>query len=94
MATKSGKYGGLDKWFSENWVDMSRPKKGGGYEPCGRKKADGSRNYPKCLPAKKAAKLSPAERASAVSRKRKVESQSGSSGKGRKPNYVSTKRSK
>lgn len=28
--------GGLDKWFKEKWVDISRPKKGGGFEPCGR----------------------------------------------------------
>ena len=23
--------GGLTKWFGENWVDISRPKKGGGF---------------------------------------------------------------
>ena len=28
--------GGLTKWFKEGWVDISRPKKGGGYMPCGR----------------------------------------------------------
>ena len=33
---------GLDKWFKENWVDIGAPKKGGGYEKCGRAKADGS----------------------------------------------------
>ena len=38
--------GGLTKWFKEKWVDISRPKKGGGYMPCGRKKA-GSKKYPK-----------------------------------------------
>lgn len=84
------KYGGLDKWFSENWVDLSRPKKGGGYEPCGRPKAGDAKNYPKCLPARKAAQLSSSEKASAISRKRKVERQAGF-GKGRKPNYVATK---
>ena len=26
--------GGLKKWFGEKWVDISRPKKGGGYAPC------------------------------------------------------------
>ena len=24
--------GGLTKWFSENWVDISAPKKGGGFK--------------------------------------------------------------
>ena len=28
---------GLKKWFSENWVDIGAPKKGGGYKKCGRK---------------------------------------------------------
>ena len=61
--------GGLTKWFKENWVDISRPKKGGGYKPCGRKKA-GSKKYPKCVPASKAARMTPAERRSAIRRKR------------------------
>ena len=26
---------GLKKWFSEKWVDISAPKKGGGYKECG-----------------------------------------------------------
>ena len=26
--------GGLKKWFSEKWVDISAPKKGGGYKVC------------------------------------------------------------
>lgn len=63
---------GLDDWFGkENWVDISAPKKGGGYEKCGRKSADDSeRGYPKCVPAAKAAKMSKKEVASAVRRKR------------------------
>ena len=63
--------GGLTKWFKENWVDISRPKKGGGYEKCGRKKAK-SKKYPKCVPASKAARMTPAQRRSAISRKRKA----------------------
>lgn len=63
----------LDKWFKEDWVDLSRPKKGGGFEPCGRRDAD-SGKYPKCVPAAKAAKMTPGEIASAVRRKRKAES--------------------
>ena len=31
--------GGLSKWFRQNWVDISRPKKGGGYAKCGRSRA-------------------------------------------------------
>jgi len=61
--------GGLTKWFKEKWVDISRPKKGGGYAPCGRKKA-GKKKYPKCVPASKAARMTPAERRSAIRRKR------------------------
>ena len=63
----------LDKWFKEKWVDISRPKEGGGFEPCGRNDAS-SGKYPKCVPASKAAKMSAEEIASAVRRKRKAES--------------------
>ena len=31
--------GGLTRWF-KNWVDISRPKKKGRYQPCGRKKQE------------------------------------------------------
>jgi len=75
--------GGLTKWFKENWVDISRPKKGGGYEKCGRKKAK-SGKYPKCVPAAKAARMTPAQRRSAISRKRKAGNPGG------KPTMVST----
>jgi hypothetical protein len=61
----------LDKWFKEDWVDMGSPKKGGGYEKCGRKSANGSsRSYPKCVPAAKAASMTESQRRSAVIRKR------------------------
>ena len=75
--------GGLTKWFKEDWVDISRPKKGGGFEKCGRTKS-GKRSYPKCLPAAKAAKLTPAQRRSAIRRKRAAGNPGG------KPTYVST----
>jgi len=42
------KKGGLDEWFDEQWVDISRPKSGGGFEPCMRDEKKG--RYPKCLP--------------------------------------------
>ena len=63
--------GGLTKWFKESWVDISRPKKGGGYMPCGRKTSKKGK-YPKCVPAAKAARMTPAQRRSAIRRKRKA----------------------
>jgi len=77
----------LSQWFRENWVDLSRPKKGGGYEPCGRKDADEGK-YPKCVPASRAAKMTPEEIKSAVRRKRKAESTKRREGK--KPINVDT----
>ena len=79
--------GGLSRWFKENWVDISRPKKGGGYEPCGRKEA-GKKGYPKCVPASRAASMSQEQIRSAVSRKRKAES--GAVRQDKKPVNVST----
>ena len=75
--------GGLTKWFKENWVDISRPKKGGGCEKCGRSNAK-SKKYPKCVPAAKAARMTPAQRKSAISRKRKAGNPGG------KPTMVKT----
>ena len=63
----------LDRWFGERWVDISRPKKGGGFEPCGRADAE-SGKYPKCVPAARAARMTPTQIASAVRRKRRAES--------------------
>jgi len=65
------KSGGLTKWFNEKWVDISAPKKGGGYKECGRKSASKSkRGYPKCVPAAKAARMTKGEKKSAIARKR------------------------
>ena len=51
--------GGLTKWFKEDWVDISAPKKGGGYKKCGRTSSErGKRGYPKCVPAAKAGRMS------------------------------------
>ena len=80
MARSSG---GLTRWFKENWVDISRPKKGGGYEKCGRSKAK-SGKYPKCVPAAKAARMTAAQKRSAISRKRKAGNPGG------KPTMVKT----
>ena len=63
--------GGLSKWFKEEWVEISRKKKGGGHPPCGRKKAKtSSSGYPKCVPKSKASKMSASQKKSAVQRKR------------------------
>ena len=64
--------GGLTKWFKkEKWVDISAPKKGGGYEKCGRSKAKGSkRSYPKSVPSAKAKRMIKSQIRSAVKRKR------------------------
>ncbi len=62
---------GLKKWFSEDWVDISAPKKGGGFKACGRSSAKKTeRGYPKCVPAAKANKMSKSQIDSAVKRKR------------------------
>jgi len=84
--TDVARAGGLTKWFGENWVDISRPKKGGGYKSCGRKKAKKSRKgYPKCVPAAKAASMSKSQKRSAIRRKR-----SKKQGVGGKPTMVKT----
>ena len=81
--------GGLDKWFKQNWVDISR-KKDGKHPPCGRKKASTSaKGYPKCVPASKAASMTKSEKTSAVRRKR-----SKAQGVGGKPTNVATKAKK
>jgi hypothetical protein len=59
----------LKKWFKEEWVDISRPKKGGGYQKCGRSKAK-SGKYPKCVPKAKASRMTAAQKRSAIRRKR------------------------
>ena len=76
----------LRKWVGEKWVDIGAPKKNGKFQPCGRKKAKGSkRKYPKCVPAAKAAGMSASQRKSAVSRKRAK-----AQGVGGKPTNVKT----
>ena len=77
--------GGLTKWFREGWVDISRKRKGGGHPPCGRKSARGKAGgYPKCVPASKAARMTKAQKASAIRRKRRAGNPGG------KPRNVST----
>ena len=79
---------GLTKWFDQKWVNIGAPKKGGKYQPCGTSGVGGS-GYAKCVPVAKAGAMSPAQKKSAVTRKRK----SGTPEKGVKgqsPKNVST----
>jgi hypothetical protein len=78
---------GLTQWFKEKWVDLSRPKEGGGFEPCGREDASGGK-YPKCVPAARAARMTPEQIESAIRRKRMAESREKREGK--KPIMVPT----
>ena len=75
--------GGLTKWFKENWVDISAPKKKGKFQKCGRPKKS-KRGYPKCVPASKAKSMTATQRKSASQRKRAA------GNKGPKPTYVKT----
>lgn len=81
----------LKEWFKEKWVDISRPKPGGGFEPCGRDDASTGK-YPKCVPASRAARMTPEQIESAVRRKRRAESTEARDGK--KPINVPTDKEK
>ena len=61
----------LTNWFKQDWVDIGAPKKGGGFEKCGRGSTNkGSRKYPKCVPRATANRMTASEIRSAVKRKR------------------------
>ena len=80
----------LKEWFGKgpkgDWVDIGAPKKGGKFQPCGRKSAKKSkRKYPKCVPRSKARNMTKSQIRSAVSRKR-----SKAQGVGGKPTNVRT----
>jgi hypothetical protein len=74
--SKKKNHGGLDDWFHhEKWVDVSRPKKDGGYEACGR--GDTSKGKkPVCTPANKAKNLTHKERKNRIRQKRHKEKES------------------
>lgn len=81
----AGAKGGLDKWFKEKWVDISKTNPDGSHPPCGR--SDTSKGgYPKCRKVRVAAKMTKKQKKASVARKRRVE-KSGDKGSGRKPNY-------
>jgi len=66
-------HGGLDDWFNkEHWKDVSRPKKDGGFEDCGRGETSTGKK-PVCVPANKAKNLSDKERKNRIRQKRNKE---------------------
>lgn len=79
---------GLLKWRDEKWVDLGRPLPDGGWAPCGRPSARKGK-YPKCVPLKKAKKMTPEQRRLALARKRRAEAKV-SRKKGRKPRMIRT----
>lgn len=78
--------GGLDKWFGENWVDISKTNADGSHPPCGREDASKG-SYPKCRKVRVAAKMTDKQKKASTARKRKAE-KGGNKGSGRKPNYA------
>ena len=65
MAVRKTKKGlALKRWFKEDWKDVRTGK------PCGRKKGEKRKGYPKCVPLAKARSMSKGQKRSAVSRKR------------------------
>ena len=78
--------GGLDKWFKEKWIDISKTNPDGSHPPCGR--SDTSKGgYPKCRKVRVAARMTKKQKKASVARKRRVEKE-GTKGSGRKPNYA------
>jgi hypothetical protein len=66
-------HGGLDDWFrNEKWVNLRKPKKGGGYEACGRSDTSKGKK-PVCTPANKAKSLDKKERSQRLREKAKKE---------------------
>ena len=54
---KRSRFGSLNRWFAEKWVNVCKPK-GRSYEKCGRKKSKKS-GYPYCRPLKRINKNTP-----------------------------------
>lgn len=50
----------LSRWFQERWVDVLRPRPGGGFEPCGRARASSTGPYPTCRPSRRVGAHTPA----------------------------------
>ncbi len=74
----------LRKWFKEDWRDISRKNPDGSHPECGRDDADKG-SYPKCRPARAAARMTKKQKTYAVRAKR-----SKPQGVGGKPTMVAT----
>ena len=75
--------GGLADWVqNERWVDIRRPKKDGGYEPCGRNDTTKGKK-PVCVPSNKAKSLDKKE---IKNRKRQKARKEREPNPGKKPN--------
>ena len=75
--------GGLKDWVeNEKWVDVRRPKKDGGYEPCGRNDTTKGKK-PVCVPSNKAKSLDKKE---LKNRKRQKARKEREPNPGKKPN--------
>ena len=75
--------GGLADWVqNERWVDLRRPKKDGGYEPCGRNDTTKGKK-PVCVPSNKAKSLDKKE---IKNRKRQKARKEREPNPGKKPN--------
>ena len=75
--------GGLKDWVeNEKWVDLRRPKKDGGYEPCGRNDTTKGKK-PVCVPSNKAKSLDKKE---LKNRKRQKARKEREPNPGKKPN--------
>jgi hypothetical protein len=79
---------GLRSWVKENWVDIANKKSDGSYPKCGRSGGEKRKNYPKCVPAAKAAGMSKSQKRTAVARKKKAEA--GGRRADKKPNRAKT----
>ena len=79
---------GLRAWVKENWVDIANKKSDGSYPKSGRSGGEKRANYPKCVPAAKAAGMSKGQKKTAVARKNKAES--GGRRADKKPNRAAT----
>ena len=75
---------GLRAWVKEKWADIGAPDGKGGYKPCGRRKGEKRKGYPKCVPLANARSMSKVQNSTAVSRK------SAAGNTGPKPKNVST----
>ena len=55
---RCAKFGSLDRWFKEKWVNVCKPLGNGKYQTCGRKSSSW-KNYPYCRPLRMVNKNTP-----------------------------------